>query len=623
MANGAGWKTAVQALSAVSGRLARVIRKTAAYARRHGLGPAWRRLLSQLHEVRFGYSRRYPAWVQRHDSLTVADLAALRLAVTRLADPPLISVVMPVYDTPAAYLVQAIESVLAQAYPHWELCIADDASPSPHVRDILERYRAQDARIKVAYRPVNGHITAASNTALELAAGRFVALLDHDDILPPHALYLVAEELDRHPEADILYSDEDKIDAVNRRSSPYFKGDWSPDMLYGHNAISHLGVYRRSLLEEIGGFRLGYEGSQDYDLALRAVDRTSAERIRHIPHILYHWRVFPHAATFSTRQFDKAHDAACRALTDSLHRRGVAGRVTAGSGAFYRIAYDLPEPPPLVSLLVAVQDGAADLLPRCLDGLLRHTDYPALEVIILDRRSVPSEELAQGDPRVTVLTCPGAASLPDLYNTGARSARGEVLGFLHGGIAVRHADWLTELVGQALRPEIGAVGPRLCDRHDNVRHAGFILGAGDAVAAPAFHGAPCDAVGCNGRLCLTRNVSAVSAVGMVLRSALFRELGGFDAEALAAGYADVDLCLRLRRRGSLVTWTPHAELGDHGPDETVETIGREAARRHMLAEWGPALAADPCYNPNLDLSSGDFRLAFPPRAARPWDRPVP
>ncbi len=229
---------------------------------------------------------------------------------------------MPVWNTPEKYLRAAIESVIGQLYQNWELCIADDASTASHVADILREFAARDARIKVVTRAENGRIAKASNSALELATGEFIALMDHDDVLPNHALYMVAVEINAYPEADILYSDEDKLDEQGRRFEPMFKPDWDPERMCGHNYISHLGVYRATLVSAAGGFRDGYNGSQDYDLTLRVIARTSPERIRHIPFVLYHWRLFPGAQTFSSTQLSTATDSARRALRDYFTNKG-------------------------------------------------------------------------------------------------------------------------------------------------------------------------------------------------------------------------------------------------------------------------------------------------------------
>ena len=317
-----------------------------AYYRRHGSRET-------IHRIRYALdsqSRRldYAVWVDRYDRLTTTDREAIERHIGELPQRPRIAVVMPVYNPRAEDLRGAIESVRSQIYPHWELCIADDASTEPDVAPLLRDYARRDDRIKVTVRSENGHIAAASNSALALATAEFVALLDHDDLLAPHALYMVAVEINRWPRADLIYSDEDKIDADGRRFDPYFKSDWNPDLVLSQNMISHLGVYRTALVRAAGGFRVGFEGSQDYDLALRIIERTAPERIRHIPFVLYHWRTAPGSTAAGTQNKSYAVDAARRAIQEHLDRSGVAARVTAAPGLpdYSRVIRPLPEPPP-------------------------------------------------------------------------------------------------------------------------------------------------------------------------------------------------------------------------------------------------------------------------------------
>ncbi len=273
------------------------------------------------------FDEEYADWISRYDSLDDDDRKAIAVGLRGMANLPLISVIMPVYETPEPYLRGAIESVRQQLYPNWELCIADNASPSPHVRQVLEEFRRTDPRIKICYRSENGHISASSNSALGLAEGEFVALVDSDDILPEHALYVVAASITAQPDLDLIYSDEDKITIEGRRFEPYFKPDWSPDLLLSQNVFSHLGVYRRRLIEEVGGFRLGDEGSQDYDLVLRASTRTLPERILHLPYILYHWRAIPGSTAFDADAKPYALQAARKAIADHLAKFGLIADV--------------------------------------------------------------------------------------------------------------------------------------------------------------------------------------------------------------------------------------------------------------------------------------------------------
>ncbi len=315
-------------------------------------------------------SSSYEDWVNAYDTITDLDRNRIRERIEELKHRPLISIIMPVYNTNEKWLRLAIDSVLAQLYLEWELCIADDASTAPHVRRILEEYQSKDPRIKVVFRKNNGHISAASNSALELATGEWIALLDHDDELPEYALYMVSEEINTYPQVRIIYSDEDRIDEQGVRYSPYFKSNWNPDLFLSQNVISHLGVYHASLVREASGFRKGFEGSQDYDLALRIVERIMANQIRHIPHVLYHWRAVEGSVADRVDAKSYAYEAARTALQQHLDRQKISAYVTtAHSYSMHRVIYKLPEHLPKVSIIIPTKD-RLDLLRIAVQGIL-------------------------------------------------------------------------------------------------------------------------------------------------------------------------------------------------------------------------------------------------------------
>ena len=599
------------------------------YLRRHGWQATKQRVLQELQPNR--WSADYKSWVRMYDTLTPEDATAIKADIARLPARPRFSVVMPVYNTPETYLREALDSVLAQFYPDWELCIADDASTAPHVQKVLAEYKARDSRIKVVRRETNGHISAASNSALDLATGDFVALMDHDDRLPPHALYIVAAELAQHPDTDILYSDEDKIDADGERYDPHFKSDFNLDLLHGQNMVNHLGVFRRSLIEQAGRFRLGFEGSQDYDLTLRAVEATEPARIRHIPAILYHWRVFPDSAAFSTVDLPRATAAAHKALTEHFQRRGVAATVetSPSTARFTRIRYALPAKLPRVSLIVPTRD-KVDLLKGCVDGLLHRTDYPDLEILIVDNNSEEAATFAYFDtlkdePRVRVLTYKAPFNYSSINNFAAAEATGELLGLINNDIEVMEPGWLAEMVSHALRPEVGAVGAKLYYADGTIQHAGVVTGI-CGVAGHVHKGLTRDAYGYFSRAQLTQDLSCVTAACLILRKEIFDEVGGLNSEKLAVAFNDVDFCLRIREKGHLVVWTPFAELyhlesASRGPDTAPDKVKRFMGEvAYMQERWGDSLLADPYYNPNLTLDAENFGLAFPPRTVKPWLR---
>lgn len=568
-------------------------------------------------------ANNYTDWVRVFDTPSADELARQRTESRDWPNPPLISLLMPVYNTDETWLRRAIESVLAQTWPHWELCIADDASPAPHVKTILEEYQRRDARIKVAYRTANGHISAASNSALELVEGEFTALLDHDDELPPTALYWVAREIAAHPECELIYSDEDKITPDGQRQDAYFKPDWNPDLFLSQNTISHLGIYRTETIRRLGGFREGFEGSQDYDLALRVVDAIRPEQIRHIPRVLYHWRILPGSTSLAIGEKSYAADAARRAIADHLARREIAAEVSdedAGPG-MYRVRYRLPAAPPLVSLIIPTRNGLA-LLRQCVENILAKTSYPNYEILIVDNGSDDTATLdylvqleAQG--RARILRDPRPFNYSALNNAAAREASGTLIGLLNNDLEVITPDWLDEMVSHALRPEIGAVGARLWYPDDTLQHGGVLLIGG--VAAHAHRKQRKGCAGYLGRAALIQNFSAVTAACLVVRKTVFDEAGGFDEE-LAVTFNDVDLCLKIQALGYRNLWTPYAELYHHesatrGADDNPEKRARFAAERTLMQQrWGNLLSNDPAYNPNLTLDRENFGLAWPPRS---------
>ncbi len=563
----------------------------------------------------------YEQWAKTYDSLDPEKLRAQQAAAARLGTTPLISVVMPVYNTPERWLLRVIESIRSQTYPHWELCIADDASPEPHVRRILEQARESDKRIKVEFRPKNGHISAASNSALALATGDYVALLDHDDELTPDALFEVASAINARPEADYFYSDEDKIDEEGRRFEPYFKPDFLPDLFLGQNYLSHLSVYRTALIRKVGGFREGYEGSQDWDLALRAIEQTSRERIVHIPKVLYHWRAIPGSTALLLSEKSYPVEAARRALADHFTRSGIKAELLPVPGDHWRVKYPLPSPAPKVSLIIPTHNGLR-LLERCVESILTRTTYPNYEIVIVDNRSddrATLHWLEQVEARgVKVLPYPHPFNYSAINNFAVAATDGEVIGLLNNDLEVINADWLEELVSQASRPGVGCVGAMLYYPNDAIQHAGVVIGLG-GVAGHAFRDFPRGSEGKFNRARLVQNYSAVTAACLVVRRAVYVQVGGLDERDLAVAFNDIDFCLKVREAGYRNLWTPFAELYHHesasrGTDDTPEKEDR--FRREvetMLRRWGPALSRDPAYNPNLTLELNDFSLASPPR----------
>ncbi len=568
----------------------------------------------------------YVAWFERYGHPDNETRARITARISAMVEPPLISVLMPTYNTDPGLLRQTVASVQAQLYPHWELCIADDASTETATRETLQALAAEDERIRVTYREHNGHISAASNSALAMAQGEYLALLDHDDLLTEDALYYVAETALAHPGAALIYSDEDKIREDGQLYDPYFKPDWNPDLLRSQNYVNHLTTYQTAAVRAVGGFREGFEGSQDYDLLLRVTDNAPPGAVRHIPRVLYHWRAVAGSEALEAGVKDYTRDAAQKALTEHLDRRGITAAVMPAPECpgMWRIRYPLPERPPRASIIMPTRNGL-ELLTRSLETLIHRTDYSDYEILVVDNGSDDPAVLGyleglEAAGRIRVLRDERPFNFSALNNAAAAHATGAVLVLLNNDVEVTDGGWLRELVSHAIRPEIGCVGARLWYPDDTLQHGGCVLGIG-GVAGHLFKDAPRGAVRGFGRNALIQNYSAVTAACLAVRKRVFEEAGGLDETRLAIAFNDIDFCLKVRDLGYRNLWTPYAELYHHesasrGYEDTPEKQQRFSGEINaMLERWGDLLKADPAYNPNLTLDGLQLSLAWPPRNA--------
>ncbi len=568
----------------------------------------------------------YARWIRCYDQLQRDDLKRVREQITQFDYSPLISILLPVYNSNLKWLRRAILSVQKQLYPHWELCIVDDASTDRKIWPFLQRCVRQDRRIKLMRRTENGHISAASNDALRLATGDFVALLDHDDELAPTALYFMALALNKNRDLQLLYSDEDKLDEHDRRSEPYFKSDWNPELFLAQNFVSHLSVYRTDLIHRIGGFRVGFEGSQDYDLTLRCIEQIGPEKIEHLPWVLYHWRAGDQSTASNPTAKPYAQEAARRAVQEHLKRTGVAGTVVPSHDVYLQTKYALPNEQPMVSIIIPTRDQASSL-KKCVHSIFEKTDYPAYELIVLDNGSYDPEALEyladlKKRDGVRLERIDAEFNYSRLNNRGVELSRGTFVALLNNDVEVLHADWLTEMVSRAMQPKVAMVGARLWYPNGTIQHGGVILGAG-GIAGHAHAGLRRGEPGYFARAHLAQDVSAVTTACALVKREAYLQVGGLD-ENLAVTFNDVDFCLRLREAGYRIVWTPYAELIHHesasrGFDNSAPKQVRFLAEvDYMKSKWGDILQRDPFYNPNLSLDEDLFTLAFPPRATKPW-----
>jgi glycosyltransferase involved in cell wall biosynthesis len=541
----------------------------------------------------------YQNWLQQHRA-SASDLERMRHEARAFAFQPLISVITPVFDTPVQRLQEAVESVLAQAYENWELLLIDDGSSAADLLDALPDLAARDRRILLGKVGKHAGISAASNQGLALARGEWVSFLDHDDVLEPDALFQFAKLLQTHRDAEMIYSDEDKL-AEDGFDAPSFKPDWSPDFFLSYNYVGHLAAVRRDIARKAGGFRSEFDSAQDYDLFLRVAEQTN--RIHHIPRVLYHWRRSADSSAISVRQKPGQLDATRRAIEDHLKRRGERAHVAVDwrTHAFC-VRRELLEARKISIIIPSRHDSAS--LERCTESLTSKTSYPSYEIFIVqgDTQSPSAHHYFSGLPH-RLLRLSGASNLSVLKNFAVKETDGPWLLFLDDNIEVIETDWLAIMAEHIQRPEVGAVGTRLLNANNTIEHAGIVLGA-NGIAQPAFRGFPAEHPGANRQLQVTRNCSAVSGACMLTRREVFQEVGGFD-EGLMESLADIDLCLKMRRAGYLIVYTPFAKLYWHEPHhDKIDPTGEATMRER----WPGVLQRDPYYNPNLSHEHADFSL---------------
>ncbi len=563
----------------------------------------------------------YGKWLKEHDSLLRIDNKSANQLNESLSIQPLISIVLPVYNTPEQYLKQAIESVLNQYYTNWELCIADDASTDKNTLKVLEKYSTKDSRIKVTHRETNGHICLASNSALELTSGEWIAFLDHDDLLTDDALLRVVQYMNLHKEVQLFYSDEDKVDEKNKRHDPYFKPAWNRSLLEGQNMLCHLTVVKKELIDHAGGFEEGMQGSQDWDLFLKITEKLTDKQIRHIPYTLYHWRAIPGSTALALEEKGYIRISSENALKAYCERNKLNAAVEPVAHGHWRIRRHLPTNPPKVSIIIPTKD-QVEILVQGIDSIRNLTTYSNYEIIIVNNNSKKPETLQQLEAYksegITVLDYPHPFNFSVINNFAVKHAKGEILAFLNNDLSIIDGQWLEEMVSQVLRTGTGAVGAKLYYPEDCIQHAGVILGI-NGVAGHSFKYAERGEPGQRNRMNLVQELTAVTAACLLVKKEAFLKVKGFEEEHLGVAFNDIDLCLRLHEAGYRNTWTPFAQLYHHeslsrGDDNDSDRKTRvDAEIDYMKKRWGYILRNDPAYNPNLTLEFEDFSFAWPPR----------
>lgn len=585
------------------------LKKGILYLRHYGPKGFWIKLTERFQKTDIDYKE----WLQEHKP-SEKELEKQKNQVFAYA--PKISVLVPVYNTPEEFLKQMIQSVRVQTYPNWELCIANANPANDNVRRILDICTRKDSRIKVVDVVENEGIAQNTNRALDIATGEYVGLLDHDDLLEESALYEIVKRINENEKTDVLYSDEDKVTTnLEEYFAPNFKPDFNLDMLRSNNYICHFFVAKKELVEEVGRFRAVYNGAQDYDLILRCVEK--AEHIEHIAKILYHWRIHQESTADNPLSKMYAYDAGKAAIEEHLKRCQTEGEVSLTDNlGFYRVKYKISGNP-LISILIPNKD-QKETLDKCLRSIEKLTDYDNYEIIIIENNSTEKEtfeyynEISKKE-KIRVIYWQGEFNYSAINNFGAGHARGDYLLLLNNDMEVINGDWLQEMLSHCQREEVGAVGARLYYPDDTVQHAGIIIGIG-GVAGSVFVGMKRGYTGYMHRASIQQDLSAVTAACMLIKRSVFEEVGGLE-EKLQIAFNDVDLCLRIRKKGYLIVYDPYVELYHYesktrGPEDTKEKVRRfQSEIEYMRSHWISILKnGDPAYNPNLTLKKWDYSL---------------
>jgi GT2 family glycosyltransferase len=554
----------------------------------------------------------YPEWIEKKEPKCSLDLS-------QISNKPLISIVCPVYNPTPDQFRAAIASVQAQQYTHWELCLADDCSTNFDLEAFLGDY--DDPRIKNTLRAENGNISLATNSAVAIAEGEYVAFMDQDDVLSGDALLWLVQAINEHPQWQLIYSDEDKLDLDGNRCDPHFKPDWNYEYFLNCNYLCHLSLYESELLISLGGCREGLEGAQDYDLALRAAETLAPNAIGHIPHILYHWRKSPGSTSQDALAKPFAIEAGERAITEHLARTNTAATVTTDF-IRYRVHYQVQNPAPCVTIVIPSRN-AKELLRSCIDSIFDKTHYPDYRILVVDNGSDDPDALTyleqlDRQSNAEVIRDPRAFNFSALINLGIRAANTEFVCAMNNDIEIISTDWLKEMISVIQQPDVGIVGAKLLYPDDTVQHGGCILGI-NGVAGHAHKYFSADSHGYADRLIARQELSAVTGACLLTTRSLFDAVDGFDEQHLAVAFNDIDFCLEAGKKGFKIVWTPHAKMYHHesksrGSEDTEAKVKRfNQEVDWMKSKWGDVLLHDPHYNSNLSLSHEGFSLAIDPR----------
>ena len=585
------------------------IRKGFRYMKHYGPKEFWIRLHERFEPEEVPYGPWYRAYIPTEETLETQRKQKFDYS-------PLISIAVPAYQTPVEFLRQMIESLIVQTYSNWELCIVNASPDNEEMQKVLAEYSAGDSRVRFCNLKENLGIAENTNRAFAMTKGEFVGLLDHDDLLAPNALYEIVKILQDHPQADALYTDEDKVTTeLDEHFQPHLKSDFNLDLLRSNNYICHFFVVRKSIVEKTGGFRKEFDGAQDYDFIFRCTE--NAGEVLHVPEILYHWRT--HKASTADNPASKmyAFEAGKRAIEAHLERTGTKGEVSHTQDlGFYRVKYPV-QGKPLVSVIIPNKD-EKETLQTCLEMLEKNTGYQNFEIIIVENNSTTDEifryykELS-GNRKIHLLRWGKEFNYSAINNFAVAHAKGEYLLFLNNDVKSINPDWLEEMLGVCQRPEVGGVGAKLIYPDNTIQHAGCVIGMG-GIAGHMFVDMPADRTGYLHKASLLQDMSAVTAACLLMKKEVFEQAGGF-TEELAVAFNDVDLCLKVRKNGYLIVYDPYAKLyhmesKTRGAEDSKEKVRRfQTEIEYMRCHWIDILKnGDPCYNKNLSLTKWNYSL---------------
>ncbi|MDD8048037.1 MAG: glycosyltransferase family 2 protein [Thomasclavelia sp.] len=527
---------------------------------------------------------------------------------------PLLSIIIPVYNVDGSLLSECLDSVLNQSYQNFEVCIVDDCSSKEETLETLKKYEMIDSRIKIKHRTSNGHISKASNDAIAMAQGEFICLLDNDDTLAIDALYENVLALNHNNKLDLIYSDEDKLDLKGNRCDPHFKPNFSPDTLLGLNYITHFTVIRKTLVEKVGAFEVGLEGVQDHDLFLKITESTN--NIYHIPKILYHWRMIEGSTSLNIDSKGYAIEKGIKAVNNALARRNATARVdSANKSTVYKVEYTYSKEPS-VSIIIPVKDNA-DVTRKCLESIYDKTDYSNYEIIIVDNRSCDEDTFTllkqyENKGNFRVIKADFEFNYSAINNLAVKESNSDVILLLNNDTKIISSNWLSVMVGYAMQPHIGAVGPKLLYPDNTIQHGGIILGLFDSIAYHAFLTKPREDVGIVGRLLIPYDFAAVTGACLAVERKKYEKVQGLD-ESLAVAYNDVDFCCKLLDAGYYNVLVPQIELYHYeSKSRGLDTKGEKykkfiTANNYMHKKWDKYILNDPYYNPNFS-KNGAFML---------------